>query len=198
MQGKKVVKVMIAALLLTGGAHRSLGQSGDDRSRLNEFSLNDLSQQNSSALPSSVQTPRPAEKGLSGERVDLTPGAGPSSSAIVSENATHNLNKLNRETASRQTPDTRKVLVDEKLRRDSQTRSQQAAAVPGAVPLTPTFQSDELSSQAFTTGPGIEQVPTAEACYQCDVEAAPVSEPDGSPTINTEVPSGLHKLNRDT
>jgi hypothetical protein len=140
----------------------------DDRSRIVESSLKDLSNRNDSALGSTRDTPRPAADPYRGDRVDLGPEEVATVEALLRSDIQSGLHRLRRENASRQTPDGRQARVNESLDRqmtEALDRSAGQSAGGGSAPgmREPEFSAlvDErlnLRPEDYPATPGAEAV----------------------------------------
>lgn len=102
------------------------------RARTVESTLKDLSNRNEARRPSIGETPRPNPRSFEGNPVDLTPREAESAADLVGRGTAFGLNRLRRETASRQTADDRAARVNESLDRQmAEALDRSAAPSPG-------------------------------------------------------------------
>jgi hypothetical protein len=173
----------IALVILLLGAlpgHAADGPSPEarheqHRTRTVESSLKDLSNRNEARLPSIDETPRPNPRSFEGEPVDLTPHDAESAADLIRRDTAFGLNRLRRETASRQTADDRAARVDESLDREM----------------------TEALDRSATPSPGIP-VREAEFAPLRDerFNLRPEDDPANAEVTNTGVESNLHRLRR--
>lgn len=133
----------IALVMLLIGAlpgHAADGPSPETRyeqhrTRTVESSLKDLSHRNEARLPSIGETPRPNPRSFEGKPVDLTPRDTESAADLVGRDTAFGLNRLRRETASRQTADDRAARVNESLDRQMTEALDRSATPSAGVPV---------------------------------------------------------------
>ncbi len=101
----------MALLAMPGTA--LLAAEVDNRSRIVESSLKDLSRSNDAAIGSNRLQARPTNDALGNPRVDLTPRPRPDNESLVRADVQSSLHRLRRETASAREPDDRKARVRE-------------------------------------------------------------------------------------
>ena len=91
----------------------ALAAEVDNRSRIVESSLKDLSRSNDAAIGTNRLEARSTSDTLGNPRVDLTPRPRPESRTLVRSDVESSLHRLKRETASTREPDDRKARVRE-------------------------------------------------------------------------------------
>lgn len=91
--------------------------ASDQRSRIVESSLKDLSNRNDAAISGSRISAQPGTDALGNPRVDLQPEPRPQTDELVRAEVESSLHRLRRETVSRQTDDGRQARVEETLDR---------------------------------------------------------------------------------
>ena len=113
--GLAVLLLMLLPLGALGAA------SSDQRSRIVESSLKDLSVANDAGIARHRLEPATGVDALGNPRVTLEPRPLPNSQQRVNQNVESSLHRLRRETVSAQTEDGRKARVDESLDRASRS-----------------------------------------------------------------------------
>jgi len=111
---------LIASLAIGLGAmtlNASAADSADQRARIVESSLRDLSAGNESAIARQRIEPRRGTDALGNPRIVLQPEPRIESDSLVQAEVESSLHRLRRETVSRQTVDGQKSRVDESLER---------------------------------------------------------------------------------
>lgn len=106
---RSMLPAMLCCLVFGSG----FASAADQRTRIVESSLEDLSLRNDAALPSIRDTPQPGSDPFSGKRVDLNQKPAPTSTERVAQDIQSSLHRLRRETVSRQTADNRQARVNE-------------------------------------------------------------------------------------
>lgn len=107
----------IAAALAVWPAVMLGAGADDERARIVESTLKDLSGRNEAAASSNRIQVQPSNQALDGKRADVRPEPPPAASRAVAQEVSSSLHRLRRETASSVTADGRQARVNESLDR---------------------------------------------------------------------------------